>query len=739
VDPELRRRLLAAFQAELDERRRELEAAALALDREGEPALRAILRGAHGLKGAARAASLPAIEAACHALEGALAPGAATGIGAADRELLSAFLDALADAARRLAGGRPLEEGPLPALTGRLREAAAAHGAGAPGPAAAADGAAARPPGTGVPAPAPPRPGEAAVRVHAARLDTLLAHSADLLALRGAAAAADTLGPCRAAFEVLGRELAAARPALRAALRGTGRDAAGRRAAAALARVPARLAAVERELDRAADALEARRRRLAAALGSLDRELLGLRMVPFAEACLGLERAAADAARAAGRDATLAVSGGEVEVDRALVETLREALLHLARNAAVHGIEPPTERSARGKPRAGTIRVAARVAGEELEVRVEDDGAGLDLAAVRAAAARRGLSPPATPAEAEALVLRPGFSTAPEVTLHAGRGIGLDAVRAAVEGVHGNLRLRFAPGRGATARLRVPLTLAVVRTLGVRAGGRRFRFLAGQVRRVTRVEAEALRAAHGRELLLLPDGEAIGVSSLVDILGVDAPAPARGARPPAVVLEAGDAAHAFVVDEVEGDADAVLQPLGERLRRVRHVFGAARLPDGGVALVLHGPDLVAGAAARAGAGLREALAPAPHRRRPRILLADDSVTTRALERSILEGAGYDVVAATDGEEARGLLAGTEVDLVLSDVDMPRLDGFGLTRAIRASPPTRALPVVLLTALASEPDRQRGLEAGANAYLVKGAFDQKGLLDTIAALVQKGRP
>jgi two-component system chemotaxis sensor kinase CheA len=172
---------------------------------------------------------------------------------------------------------------------------------------------------------------------------------------------------------------------------------------------------------------------------------------------------------------------------------------------------------------------------------------------------------------------------------------------------------------------------------------------------------------------------------------------------------------------------------------VRHVFGAARLPDGGVALVLHGPDLVAGAAARAGAGLREALAPAPHRRRPRILLADDSVTTRALERSILEGAGYDVVAATDGEEARGLLAGTEVDLVLSDVDMPRLDGFGLTRAIRASPPTRALPVVLLTALASEPDRQRGLEAGANAYLVKGAFDQKGLLDTIAALVQKGRP
>jgi two-component system chemotaxis sensor kinase CheA len=376
-----------------------------------------------------------------------------------------------------------------------------------------------------------------------------------------------------------------------------------------------------------------------------------------------------------------------------------------------------------------------------VEVVVSDDGRGFDLEGLRQQARKRGLPVPADERELARLAFLPGLSTARLITDVSGRGVGLDVVKSRLEALHGTVELAFTPGAGTSFTLAVPLTLTTLRALFVTAGGQTFALAGTNVRKLVRVDPAAEEppqfcSVQGRDALRLRGAPLLPVASLAETLGLRSREPLRpGEKASVLVVAAGEQRLAFVVDEFLAEQEIMIKGLGARIRRVAHVSGATILPSGKIALVLNAANLMrtalAAAPGRAPAPLvaREAAAA-----RTRILMAEDSLTTRTLVKSILEAAGYDVTAAADGAAAWDLLQQRGADLLVSDVEMPRMDGFALTEAVRGSQRFRELPVVLVTARASDADRARGAAVGANAYLVKSAFDQQNLLETIAQLL-----
>jgi two-component system, chemotaxis family, sensor kinase CheA len=663
-----------------------------------------LLRTVHSVKGASRAVSLTLVEMACHGLEEVVSTvprGQPTPPEV--YELGFAFADALDDARQRLALKQDLSGSPLEALLPQLN--AAAHPATAqPAPQAPVP----PPPAAAPPEPPPPEAPAAAealpVRVSAQKLDALLARSGELrvasLRLEGRAEV----------LEALREELTLLRPQLQGPQESSAR------------RIETRLAQLAREL--AGDRLA-----LSHAVGGLDEEVRRSRTLPFAEACAGLERAVRDVARGAGKQVRLAVDGGTLELDRSLLQGLREPLLHLVRNAVGHGLETPEERRRAGKPEEGRVTLAARLSGGRVQVSVEDDGRGLDLEAIRAQARARGWDVPEDAATAARLIFQPGLSTAPKVTAVSGRGVGLDVVRSQVESLRGNVDVVFRLGEGTRFVLDVPLTLSTLRVLLVSAGGQRFALPAESVERLLRLAPPEVREVEGRQMWPAEDA-LVPIASLAAVLGLTAGAPR--ARLSAVVLTAGHLRAVLGVDEVLSEQEVLVRGLGPRVRRARHVSGTAVLPDGRMALLLHPASLTRAAEGRPIAPLFPA--PSQRKARQRILLADDSPTTRALEQSLLEAAGYEVVACADGAEAWERLQMLGADALVSDVEMPRMDGFALTETVRTSPRFSRLPVVLVTARDKPEDKARGLEAGASAYLVKSTFDQTHLLETLRRLL-----
>ncbi|WP_373044675.1 response regulator [Vulgatibacter sp.] len=726
---ELQRRLLATFAEELAEQGAALERELLAIERDpGAPVaepVRAMLRIAHALKGAARAVALAPVEQLCHkaeALLGAVRDGEAP-LDGRRLELLLELADRLQGTAAALRAGEPVDEAALGALAAALEQP------GAAAPAAAAPSRAEAPP----PLPPAEEPGGAprggSLRVSTQEIDDLVAWSGELLVSRGRIERrAAQLSPLRAVAQrshVAQRRLAALRPA--AADRGRWREMLDELAlpveelAHGLERLERAMTEDARELSRVARAVETRVREV--------------RMVPFAQATEGLERATRDLARSEGKEVRLELRGGTVRLDRAVAEGLRDPLLQLLRNAIDHGIEPPDEREAAGKERHGTLRVAAELRGDQVAVRVEDDGRGVDLDAIRRAAERAGLEAPASPSEAAQLLFRPGFSTRSTADAISGRGVGLDVVRGGIEALRGSVSLGWRPGGGSRFLLTVPLTLGTSRVLLVRAGGERLAVPGGAVERVARIARDSIHTLEGREVVEI-GGCPVALASLAGTLGLpEREREVPEASFPVVVIGTRERRAAYAVEHLDGETEVLVKTLGRRLRRVAFVSGAALLPEGALALIVQPSDLVdATLGGRPGRRLAEIFAPPPAERRRRVLLADDSLTTRSLERSILESAGYEVLAAVDGAEAWQLLQEQGADLIVADVEMPRMDGFTLTETVRSSRRFRDLPVVLVTSLDTEADRARGLQAGANAYIVKSAFDQKGLLDTVAQLL-----
>ncbi|MDP3216333.1 MAG: response regulator, partial [Deltaproteobacteria bacterium] len=476
-------------------------------------------------------------------------------------------------------------------------------------------------------------------------------------------------------------------------------------------------------------------RSLAAAAGDLLTRSRDLRVVPMATLSPLLERAALDAAAGLGRRVEFVMEADLPELDRRVLDGLREPLMHLVRNAVDHGIEGPEARAAAGKAPVGRVRIAAAVAGRDVRVVVEDDGRGIDPDAVLAAARARGMDAGVgrTPQDALAVIFEPGFSTRAEVTAISGRGVGLDVVRMRVAQMHGRVEVESERGRGARFTLTVPLDLSVMRGVVVRVRDARAVIVSTVVAGLRRVAASELRTLEGH-LYLEHDGALLPLADLDETLGfAPATATARpdGARAPCVILAVGERRVAFRVDALLEEREVVVKPLNARVRRSAFVSGAAVFGDGEVVIVLDAADLtrIARPAASGDPGAR------PRAARRRVLVVDDSVTTRQLERTILESAGYHVTVAADGQAAWDLLAADErFDAVVSDVEMPRLDGFQLLSRVRSTARLAGLPVLLVTALAQPADQQRALDLGASAYVVKSRFDQDELLETLEQLL-----
>lgn len=452
---------------------------------------------------------------------------------------------------------------------------------------------------------------------------------------------------------------------------------------------------------------------------------LGLQ--PFSAACSGLDRVVHDAAASSSKSARLVVLGGEIEVDRHVVGALREPLVHLVRNAVGHGIEDPTERASAGKAEAGTVTIEAVRRSGRLEITVRDDGRGLDREAIRTAAAALGENPDEDPA---ALVFRPRVTTAAAVTDLSGRGVGLDAVRDRMEAIGGSVQVLRSDDRGTSVQLVSPISLSLIDVLVVRSAEEQLCLPLSAVHRILQVDTAQLQHLDGVASLVVDTG-AMPVVSLLSAAGfAGAPALEPGCLQ-VVVVEGGTQRAALVVDAVLGHESTTVQSLPARVEGLRNVLGVATLASGEHVLVLNPATCVGHARAEPARSLDVAL---PAATRARILLAEDTATTRALERSILEAAGYDVLVAVDGAEAWQLLQRHGADGVVSDVDMPRTDGIELSRLIRTSTRFADLPIVLVSSLGSDDDRRRGADAGASAYVVKSDFDQETLLDVLRRLL-----
>lgn len=795
MSPErLAARLLQTFLAELDDQLAVLEGELLAMEREGSDdpdRMNRVFRVAHTLKGAARVADVPLIEAACHALESRLADARTAGRALTDQEvaLLLSAVDALADAGRRLREGEPVGGGPLGELERRLSSGAAfapllegvgpadggvrPPGAGEPPRAAAPHGPAREPTGATRPRSGDPGGGTptaaaealwSSVRVESAKLDDLL-HASGQLAIT--VARADGHPETLEALAVdAARWLARWRrgaPRLRQLLASTGgverRGGAVQGATSPgsvseqhlMDQLDAHLRRLTRELGRLAASARNDARALHRASDEVADELQRLRLRPFAEAVSGLNRMVRDIGAASGRQVVLQLAGTEVEADRAVLDALREALMHLVRNAVDHGIEPAEERARIGKPREGTVRVAARMMGAGIRVTVSDDGRGLDTDAVRERLAARGLEIPESEQELAEVLFQGGFSTRTEASEISGRGVGLDVVRSSVERIRGSVRVRWNPGQGTTFIIQTPLVLATQRMLVVQVGGQPLAIPDTAVARLLRLDPGELRESGGRRFVVTATGP-VPLVPLAQLLGPPLTSAAPGRRLAVVILEDGERRLAVMVDALLDETELVVRQVERRGGgALPAIAGAATLPDGQIALVLHPTALVmaglgrqvAGPARGSGIAWHDTAQPpeelAEERRAPRLLVVDDSITTRTLEQSVLEAAGYDVVTAVDGEDGWRQLQELGADLVITDVEMPRMDGFTLCQTIRSSRRFAQLPVVLVTSLEDAEHRARGVEVGADAYVVKSGFDQEALLTMVRDLLAGGRP
>jgi two-component system chemotaxis sensor kinase CheA len=466
-------------------------------------------------------------------------------------------------------------------------------------------------------------------------------------------------------------------------------------------------------------------------LRELQEVAIRTRMVPIRQVVPGLQRAARDVARASGKRMRFVVSGEETEVDRRMLDLLADALLHLVRNAVDHGLEAPEARVRAGKAEEGTVRLVAAQRRAEAVIVLSDDGRGIDLQRVRdVAGSNGGTRADVDDADALQMIFRSGFSTAAEVGEFSGRGVGLDVVRDRLETIQGRLEVQSQPGLGTEFRITVPLTLAVVQSLLVTVGGQRFALPMHSVERIV-PSSLAERWAGGRPVVMI-DGRPVPLDRLETTLGMEGRRD-RDSAGPAVLLRGHTGEHGFRVDQVLGQRQVVVKSLSSVLPRLPTVVGASAEPDGAILLMLEATALIERARQRKPV-LAEALTPVAQATAPRpqesVLVVDDSVIVREVERSILERAGYRVLTAADGVEALSILAERPCDLVVTDIDMPRMDGLRLTAEIRALPRLTQLPVILLTARADEESHRRGLEAGADGYVVKSAFDRTALLGLV---------
>ena len=468
-------------------------------------------------------------------------------------------------------------------------------------------------------------------------------------------------------------------------------------------------------------------------------EVLALRMCRFGDGVHGLPRMVRDLARSLGKDAQLIVEGSATLVDRNLLARMEAPLNQLLRNAVDHGLETPHERLAAGKPPSGSITLRARHRGGMLLIEIGDDGRGVDPERIRQAAARR-LATPAIAAELGqeelmAFLFLPGFSLKENPNEISGRGVGLDVVHEAVQRHHGTVHAQSQPGAGFRTVITLPLTQSIVRALVVDVAGEAYALPIARVARVLRLERGAVRTLSGREYVEL-DGAHLGLVAAAQVLELDDSADARDELLSVIVIGGGRERYGLVVDAIRGEQSLTVQPLEPLFGKLRDIVSGALLDDGLPVLIVDVPDLLLsiGRLLEGGAALQPARAAAAAQQLRQVLVVDDSLTVREMQRKLLAGNGYRVDVALDGIDGWNRLRSGDYDLVITDIDMPRLDGIGLLERIRRDPRLQRLPVMIVSYKDRPEDRARGLEAGADYYLAKGSFHDATLLDAVLDLI-----
>lgn len=464
-----------------------------------------------------------------------------------------------------------------------------------------------------------------------------------------------------------------------------------------------------------------------------------LRLLPLATITDEFERPLRSLARSLDKEVRFTVQGQDVELDRSMLEAVKPILLHVLNNAVDHGIEDPETRVKLGKPKAGQVALQARYEGSFVQISIRDDGRGLDPEKIRATAIKRGLltAEAARAMNREALnylVFEPGFTTREFITDVSGRGVGLDVVKSNLDQVKGDMTLTSTPGTGTELILRLPLSTAIFTGLLVASGEGVYIVPQHYVAEIVRLSPSDIDEEMGRAVIRLHN-ISIPLYSLAELLHLEQEDVAAR-RLTILILSFREQAMALLVGRTIGLQEVVVKDLGCQLRSVDYISGATILNDGVPALILSVADLFAGCQEKSSVGrLRrvheEVLASAC---RGRILVVDDSITTRTMEKNILETHHYEVVVAVSGFDALEKLDEGQFDLMVSDVEMPGMTGFELTRKVRQREDTREMPVIIVTSLASDEHRRQGMDAGAQAYIVKGNFQQGVLLDTVETLI-----
>jgi len=769
---EFLKKLLATFRVEADEHLQAMSSGLLDLEKtaageQQNELVEKIFREAHSLKGAARAVNLSDIESVCQSLESVFAAlkGRHLVVSAPLFDLLHQAVDAAGRLLAPDAGAsgvlqpaimeliRRLDDalkGPLPDLEMPAPAAPAYDPAPVPVPAAPAEppAAAALP----TPLPAASLVSET-VRVSTAKLDAVMRQVEELLSPRLASGQrARELRETAAELATWKKERARIQPALRVVERTLERNNSVNGAAKEQQEFPTLLEYLEGEslhmktledrLANLARSAEHDQRMLAGMTDNLLHDVKEMHLLPFSSLLEIFPRLARDLAREQAKEVDLVIQGGEIEVDRRILEEMKDPLIHILRNCIDHGIEKPAVREQKHQPPRGTITIAiSQRDSSKVEILVTDDGAGIDAAKVKSAARKLGIvSPEETDQlgeqEAIALIFRSGVSTSPIITEVSGRGLGLAIVREKVEQLGGTITLESRHDAGTSLRMVLPLTLATYRGILIRAGEHLLVIPATAVERVMRVPDKDIRTVENRATIPL-DGQTVSLVRLSDVLDIPHrnAAGVSGESAQAVVLSLGPVRVAFRVEEILGEQEVLVKALGPQLARVRNVAGASVLGTGQVVPVLNVPDLMKSAVKSATPSLGPVAAEkSAETKKQSVLVVEDSITARALLKNILESAGYLVTTAVDGVDAYTTLKTGTFDLIVSDVEMPRMDGFDLTAKVRADRQLVELPIVLVTALESREHRERGIDVGANAYIVKSSFDQSNLLEVIARLI-----
>lgn len=473
----------------------------------------------------------------------------------------------------------------------------------------------------------------------------------------------------------------------------------------------------------------------------LESKIKTLRLLPLSNVFSFFPRLVRDLSKQENKEIELVIQGEDTVADKYILELIKDPLLHLIRNSIDHGLETPEERINAGKPPQGTIVLKGYQTSSNIFIEVQDDGRGLDMEKIKETALRRGLYRPEelnamTRSQIQALIFEPGFSTRTFITEVSGRGVGLDVVKTNVERLKGSIEIISETGKGTTFRLQLGTTLATANVLLVKIFGITHAIPIEFVQTSLLVSPDEIFAIEGRQTINF-DNSAVSVAFLSELLelGVSQDNTTVQRSIPCVVIRIGKEQFGLLVDEVTDTQDVVIKPQSKLLKRIRNVGGSTILGTGEVCTILNPQDLLASIQKRNLTGkVARNVDAEKERDRATILLAEDSIATRTQEKRILEGAGFEVVTAVDGLDAWHKIKTRKFDAVVSDIQMPNLNGLEFTTKIREDHQFSELPVILVSSLASDDDRKRGAEAGANAYIIKGKFNQDILIETIQRLI-----